>query len=281
MNLLGARGRVALITGAGRGIGLATARELSRRGAALALVDIDGDECERAASTLASQQVLAIAADVTDAGAMQRAVAETVARFGRLDIVVANAGVALAPATFRTTPAERFERVLDVNLTGVHRTVAAALGPVCERRGQVVLIASVYAFSNGMAEAPYAMSKAAVEQFGRALRAELAPFDVGVTVAYFGFIDTAMVRGTLDADPLADELLTNLPAPLRSRLAPEVAGRALADAIERRKARLILPRRWTALSLMRGFTEPLIDAALVRSGRVQDLLRTLDERGRR
>ena len=106
---------------------------------------------------------------------MQRAVAQAVDQFGRLDVVIANAGVALAPRHFRTTPSERFERVLEVNLSGVHRTVAAALGPVTERRGQIVLISSIYAFSNGMAEAPYAMSKAAVEQFGRALRAELAP----------------------------------------------------------------------------------------------------------
>ena len=274
-------GRVALITGGARGIGLATAVELARRGARVALLDRDHEACERAASTLPQDAVLALGADVTDAGAMQRAVAETVERFGALDIVVANAGVALPATTFRRTPSEQFERVLDVNLTGVYRTVAAALGPITERQGQIVVISSVYAFSNGMGEAPYAMSKAAVEQFGRALRAELMQFGVGVTVAYFGFIDTDMVKGALDHDPLADELLRSLPAPLRRRLRPSQAGEALAEAIERRRPRIIRPRRWIALSLARGITEPVLDAAIVRTERVQRVLRAIDERGPR
>ena len=274
-------GRVALITGSGRGIGLATAHELSRRGARVALVDVDGEECSRAAESLPPDRALAIAGDVTDAGAMQRAVAQTVDRFGRLDVVIANAGVALTPTTFRRTSSERFERVLEVNLSGVHRTVSAALGPVTEAGGQIVLISSIYAFANGMAEAPYAMSKAAVEQFGRALRAELSPAGVGVTVAYFGFIDTDMVKDALDGDPLADELLGALPAPLRRRLPAAQAGLAIADAIERRRPRVIRPRRWIAMSMLRGVTEPLLDAAIVRNRKTQRLLRAIDERGRR
>jgi len=281
MSSLSIPGRVALITGGARGIGFATAAELVRRGARVALLDRDGEACEQAASTLPQESVLALGGDVTDAGAMQRAVAATVERFGGLDIVVANAGVALPAMTFRRTPSEQFERVLDVNLTGVYRTVAAALGPVTERRGQIVVISSVYAFSNGMGEAPYAMSKAAVEQFGRALRAEMTPFGVGVTVAYFGFIDTDMVKGALDHDPLAEELLGTLPAPLRRRLRPSQAGEALAEAIERRRPRVIRPRRWIALSLARGVTEPILDAAIVRTERVQRVLRAIDERGPR
>ena len=90
-------------------------------------------------------------------------------RFGGLDVVVANAGIASRVATFRAMPSETFERVLDVNLMGVCRTVDAALPQIVSRGGHVVVVSSVYAFINGIGAAPYAMSKAAVEQFGRAL----------------------------------------------------------------------------------------------------------------
>src|SRR5204863_6030286 len=159
-------------------------------------------------------------ADVTDRGAMQRAVASAVERFGRLDVVVANAGIAARVATFRAMSPESFERVLDVNLMGVYRTVEAALPEIVRRRGHVVVISSIYAFTNGAGAAPYAMSKAAVEQFGRALRAELAQHGASASVAYFGFIDTEMVRRAIDADPLADRMLATLPGPLRKRVRP-------------------------------------------------------------
>ena len=105
---------------------------------------------------------------------MQRAVARTVERFGGLDVIVANAGIVSRVATVRATPEESFERVLEVNLMGTCRTVNAALPEIIRREGHVVLVSSIYAFMNGVGTAPYAMSKAAVEQLGRALRVELA-----------------------------------------------------------------------------------------------------------
>ena len=103
---------------------------------------------------------------------------------------------------------------------GVWRTVDAALPQIVARRGHVVVISSVYAFLNGAGAAPYAMSKAAVEQFGRALRLELAPHGASASVAYFGFIDTEMVHRAIDADELANEMLSNFPKPLHKRLSP-------------------------------------------------------------
>ena len=157
-------------------------------------------------------------------------------RFGGLDVVVANAGIASRVATFRATPPETFERVLDVNLMGVWRTVDAALPQIIARRGHVVVISSIYAFTNGIGAVPYAMSKAAVEQFGRALRVELVQHGASASVAYFGFIDTEMVHRAIDADPLAGEMLSAFPAPLRKRLAAAVAGEAIVSGIERRAA---------------------------------------------
>jgi NAD(P)-dependent dehydrogenase (short-subunit alcohol dehydrogenase family) len=175
-------------------------------------------------------------------------------------------------------PSETFERVLDVNLLGVCRTVEAALPEVVRRRGHVVVISSIYAFTNGVGATPYAMSKAAVEQFGRALRIELLPHGASATVAYFGFIDTEMVHRAIDADPLANAMFDMLPRPLHKRLSPAVAGEAIVRGIERRQPRIIRPRRWVAMSALRGILNPLSDAQLGRDVEAITRVREADAR---
>jgi NAD(P)-dependent dehydrogenase (short-subunit alcohol dehydrogenase family) len=271
-------GKVALVTGGARGIGLATARALVARGASVVIVDLNGGAVAAAAAELHDDRALGLAADVTDRGAMQQVVASTVARFGGLDVVVANAGIASRVATFRASSTETFERVLEVNLMGVYRTVDAALPEIVRRRGHGVVISSVYAFINGVGEVAYAMSKAAVEQLGRALRVELAQHGASASVAYFGFIDTEMVRQGLDQDPLVTEMIAALPRPLRKRLPPKAAGEAIVRGIERRQPRIIQPRRWAVVSALRGILGPLNDAQLVRDDRTQAHVRKLDER---
>lgn len=270
-------GKVALITGGARGIGLGTAQALTKRGAKVVIVDLDQGAADRAAAEVAPD-ALGIAADVTDRGAMQQAVATTVERYGGLDIVDANAGIASRGATFRAMSSETFERVLEVNLMGVYRTVEAALPEIIRRKGHIVVVASVYAFVNGAGELAYAMSKAAVEQFGRGLRMELAQHGASATVAYFGFIDTPMVQKMLDADPLANRLVDQLPRPLRKRVSPAAAGEAVVRGIERRAPRVILPRRWALVSLMRGPFNALGDRRLEGDADTQALLRDIDAR---
>jgi NAD(P)-dependent dehydrogenase (short-subunit alcohol dehydrogenase family) len=271
-------GKVALVTGGARGIGFATARALIARGAHVVIADQRAEDASAAAAQLHDSRAVGLAGDVTDRGAMQRTVAVAVERFGGLDVVVANAGIAARVATFRAFSAETFERVLDVNLMGVYRTVDAALPEIVRRQGHVVVVSSIYAFMNGVGEAPYAMSKAAVEQFGRALRIELVQHGAGASVAYFGFIDTEMVHQGLDRDPLVKEMMASLPKPLRKRLQPSVAGEAIARGIERRQPRIIQPRRWAAMSVLRGILGPLSDARLARDEQVQAHLRALDAR---
>jgi NAD(P)-dependent dehydrogenase (short-subunit alcohol dehydrogenase family) len=242
------------------------------------IVDLDAAAAERAAPQVHDTRALGLAADVSDRGAMQRAVATTVQRFGGLDVVVANAGIAPRVATFRAMAKESFERVLEVNLMGVYRTVDASLSEIVSRKGHVVLVSSVGAFTNGAGLSPFAMSKAAVEQFGRALWLELVQHGASASVAYFGFIDTQMVHQVADQDPLADQILATFPRPLRTRLPPSAAGEAIVRAVERRQPCIIRPHRWTVMSVLRGLVNPLTDAQAERDKTTQDLLRQLDAR---
>jgi NAD(P)-dependent dehydrogenase (short-subunit alcohol dehydrogenase family) len=271
-------GKVALVTGGARGIGFATARALVARGATVLVLDLDQGAADRAAAQLHDTRAVGLAVDVRDTGALQRAVAVAVERFGGLDVVVANAGIGMRGATLRATPPETFERVIEVNLLGVARTVAAALPEVTRRGGHVVVVSSVYAFVNGAGAMSYAMAKAGVEALGRALRVELAPHGASASVAYFGFIDTEMVQRTIDADPLSERAIEQLPRPLRKRLPPSAAGEAIVRGIERRAPRIIRPRAWVGFSVLRGIVNPVSDRSLERDPELLAMMRTLDDR---
>jgi NAD(P)-dependent dehydrogenase (short-subunit alcohol dehydrogenase family) len=264
-------GKVGLVTGAARGIGYETARLLHARGASVALVDLDPEEVEAAAAAI-GERTLAIAADVTDEAAMADAVERTVEAFGGLDVLVANAGIAPPPRPMSVVDGDAFERVIEVDLLGVWRSVHPALDQVIARRGHIVVVASVYAFVNGVLATPYAVSKAGVEQLGRALRAELSIHGASASVAYFGFIDTKMVRDTL-ADPAAGDIEDMFPRFVTRRLHPSVAGEAIVDGIERRVPRIIRPKWWRAYSVLRGIVNPLLDAHVSRDDRYRDRVR--------
>ena len=268
-------GKVALVTGAARGIGFETARQLHARGASVVVVDLDAGEARDAAERI-GERTLGIAADVTDAGAMRAAVAETVERFGGLDVAMANAG--LAPpslATMRSVPAEEWERVVEVNLFGVWQTVRAALPQVSERKGHIVVVASVAAFANGMLGSSYMTSKAAVEQMGRALRTELMPFGASASVAYFGWVDTRMVQDTF-ARPGASVLEEIAPDFMMKRIRPDQAGAAVVKGIEERAPRIFAPRWWRYLSAMRGLLNPLLDRRAERDPRIAAAIRNAE-----
>lgn len=266
-------GKVALVTGAARGIGFETARQLHLRGASVAVVDLDADEAHEAAERIGSRAI-GIAGDVTDAGAMRAAVAETVERFGGLDVAMANAGIAPpTTTTTRTMPPEEWERVIDVNLMGVWNTVQAALPQISERNGQIVIVASVAAFAGGMMMSPYATSKAAVEALGRSLRTELLPFGASATVAYFGWVDTKMVRDTLDTPGPGEKMRETLPSFLLKRIKPEEAGAAVVRGIEERAPRVFAPKWWRYVSALRGVLMPLMDKRVAQDSRAAAVLR--------
>ena len=271
MPLYDVNGKVALITGGARGIGYETARQLHQRGASVALLDVDADEVRDAAERI-GERALGIAADVTDLGAMQAAVAETVERFGGLDIAMANAGIAPpTTTTIRTVSAEEWERVIDINLLGVWHTVRAALPQVAERRGHIVVVSSAYAIANGMLSSAYAVAKSGVEAFGRSLRTELAPLEASAGVAYFGWVDTKLVQDAF-AKPGADRLEKTVPAFLLKRITPAEAGASVVKGIEERAPRTFAPRWWRYVSAVRGLINPLFDKRADRDPRVREAI---------
>jgi len=276
MPLYDLNGKVALVTGGARGIGFETARQMHLRGASVAVLDLDADEAREAAERIGARAV-GVGADVVDEGATMAAVAEVVERLGGLDVAVANAGIAPPTvATARTMPAEEWRRVIDVNLLGAWHTARAALPQISERGGQLVFIGSIYSFANGLLASPYAVSKAGVEALGRALRAELAPFGASASVVYFGWVETDLVRDSLDrrdGGRGARMLSEILPAFLLKRIAPDEAGATLVRAVEERAPRAFAPPVWRYLSALRGLLNPLLDRRVERDADIGRLVR--------
>jgi NAD(P)-dependent dehydrogenase (short-subunit alcohol dehydrogenase family) len=230
-------------------------------------VDLDRKETEAAAASI-GERAIAFATDVTDEGAVALTVDAVEAELGGIDIVVANAGIAQSIRPNSTVDPKDFDRVLDVNLHGVVHTVRQALPQVIERRGHVLVIASVYAFVNGAMQTSYAMSKAAVEQYGRALRVELAQHGASAGVGYFGFVNTAMVQGAR-RDPIAGLMEDRSPRFLRKEISPAEAGEALAEGITRRAPRTIRPKRWSLWFRTRGLVNPALDEMMTRDESIQ------------
>jgi NAD(P)-dependent dehydrogenase (short-subunit alcohol dehydrogenase family) len=267
-------GKVALVTGAARGIGYETARQIHLRGGSVAVVDLDPEQAREAAERI-GPRAIGIGADVTDHAAIMRAVSETVERFGGLDVAVANAGIAQSKmATVRGIGAEEWERVFEVDLLGVWRTVRAALPQIVERRGHIVVTSSVYAFVNGVLNSPYAVAKSGVESLGRSLRAELMPLGAGASVAYFGWVDTRMVQDAFANN--GDRMQQNLPEFLRKRITPDVAGAAVVRGIEERAPRIFAPKWWRYVSALRGVINPLLDRRFERDAAMISTIREIE-----
>ncbi|MEA2490850.1 MAG: hypothetical protein QOH21_2642 [Acidobacteriota bacterium] len=241
--------QVVFITGPARGIGEALARGLAARGARLALVGREPERLAALARELGPRHVW-FDCDVTSQEQVTRAVDETVRALGGIDVVVANAGIA-SHGTIAVTPMDALARVIDVNVTGVIRTVHATLQHVTARRGYFLLIASAAAFAPQPGLSTYAASKAAVEQFGNALRLEVLRDGAAVGVAHPCWIDTDLVRDTRHDLPTFDITLSRLPGPFGSVTSVETCTAALIDAIERRRRKIYIPRTLAPFAILR------------------------------
>jgi 3-oxoacyl-[acyl-carrier protein] reductase len=190
-------GRVAFVTGAGRGIGAATALRLAEDGARVVLADIDPEGCQQVAAEIeqAGSQALAIFCDVEDREAVEAAVAQGVERFGRLDILVNNAGVLRDNLLFKMSD-DDWETVMNVHLKGAFLCSRAAQAHMVQQKyGRIISLSSVSALGN-RGQANYSTAKAGLQGLTRTLAIELGPFGVTANAVAPGFIDTEMTRAT-------------------------------------------------------------------------------------
>jgi NAD(P)-dependent dehydrogenase (short-subunit alcohol dehydrogenase family) len=237
--------QVIFITGGAHGIGAEAAKKLHAKGAKLVLTDLDQAALTALADELGGDRVLAVAADVRDLDTMQAAADAAVERFGRIDTVVANAGIASYGSVLNVDP-ETFKRVIDVDVVGVFNTVRATLPAVIERRGYVLVVSSLAAFTPLAGMASYDAAKAAVEHFASALRQEVAYQGVEVGSAHMGWIDTPMVRDVKADLGAFGDMLAKLPWPLNKTTSVDECVDAFIEGIESRRRRVYCPR-WVGL----------------------------------
>jgi 3-oxoacyl-[acyl-carrier protein] reductase len=199
--VLDLNGRVALITGASRGIGRAIALALGRRGATIIAADIRAD----GVSTLAQDIVAAggraesAVLDITDGAAVEEQVASVLARHSRLDILVNNAGIARDQLLMRMKR-EEWDAVLTTNLTGAFLCSQAVVRPMMKQRsGRIINISSVVGMMGNAGQTNYAASKAGLVGFTKALAREVASRGITVNAVAPGLIDTDMTRALTDS----------------------------------------------------------------------------------
>jgi NAD(P)-dependent dehydrogenase (short-subunit alcohol dehydrogenase family) len=249
-------GRTVFITGAARGIGAASAERLHAKGANVSLVGLEPERLQALAARLGDRATF-FEADVTDFDALTRAVDGTVDRFGGIDVAIANAGLSFMGG-LASAPMEQVERTLAVNLLGVWRTDRAVIEQIVARRGYLLNIASMAAVLRLPMLGAYATAKAGVDALSDVLRTETAPTGARVGCAYFGFIDTDLVRGAY-AQPSAEAMNRSAPGFIRNPMPLSRAIDALERGVERRAARFWAPRWSGAVIALRGLIQPLAE----------------------
>ncbi|MBJ7904869.1 SDR family oxidoreductase [Streptomyces sp. NPDC003656] len=255
MSRVGLEGQVAVVTGAARGVGELLARKLSARGATVALVGLEEEELKAASERLHGDGGYWYA-DVTDHEAMSRVAREVKERFGKVDIVVANAGVANGGPFVDSDPVA-WRRVIEVNLIGSAVTARAFLPVLTESRGYLLQVASLAAMTPAPMMTAYCASKSGVEAYAHSLRAEVGYQGVRVGVAYLSWTDTDMVRGA-DQDDVMRELRQRLPWPSNKTYPLGPAVDRIADGIERRSSHVYGQWWLRGMQGVRGYLPALI-----------------------
>jgi 3-oxoacyl-[acyl-carrier protein] reductase len=190
-------GRVAFVTGAGKGIGAATALRMAEEGARVVLADIDTEGCKQVATELnrLGSEGLVVSCNVTDRAIVEDAMQQAVNHFGRLDILVNNAGVTRDNLLFKMTD-EDWEMVMNVHLKGAFFCSRAAQAYMVKNKyGRIVSLSSTSALGN-RGQSNYSTAKAGLQGLTRTLAVELGPFGITANAVAPGFIDTEMTRAT-------------------------------------------------------------------------------------
>jgi len=213
------KGKIAIVTGAGQGIGAATARKFAGEGATVAVCDLNADAVNAVVGACRESrtEAMGFAVDIADRHAVHDMVGQVLERFGRVDILVNNAGITRDARLQKMTP-EQFEQVIDVNLRGVFHTTQAVVDCMVEQQAGVILNASsVVGIYGNYGQSNYAASKFGVIGFTKTWSRELGPKGIRVNAVAPGFIDTPILA-TIPAEVL--EKMRNQ-VPLRRLGQPE------------------------------------------------------------
>lgn len=194
-------GRVALVTGAARGIGRSTALAMARGGAHVVVSDLDAQGAMAVAAEIAALggEALAIECDVADDEALRRMVQDATNRFGRIDILVCNAGIAPHLGPLAGASDDDYRRTLDVNLRSAWKLTSLVTPCMVERReGAIVLISSIAGVRGNKALGLYSLSKAGVAALARNIAVELGPYNVRANALSPGVVTTEFAKGLTD-----------------------------------------------------------------------------------
>ncbi|MFE6919217.1 SDR family oxidoreductase [Streptomyces rubiginosohelvolus] len=237
------RGRVAVVTGGARGLGAALARSLSSAGVCLALLGRREESLRQVAASLPTPNIC-VESDVTDRAALASAARRVEAELGPASVVVANAGIAVC-GPFDQTPAELWQQVVDVNLTGAANTARAFLPQLMSTHGYFLQVASTAAFGSVPMMSAYSASKAGADSFALALRSEVRRNRVQVGIAYVHWTGTDMLSG-IDDDPVLTALRRHQPGPARRVHTSDQVARWLTRGIAQRSPHIYAPPwpRW-------------------------------------
>ncbi|MFE9724878.1 SDR family oxidoreductase [Streptomyces sp. NPDC005794] len=250
-------GRVAVVTGAARGVGAAIARDLGRRGATVALIGREEAGLAAVRDSLPGR-AQCWEADVTDDAAMAETADDVRKQLGPVSVVVANAGLAEGGPFAESDPAT-WRRVIEVNLIGSAITARVFLPHLRATRGYYLQIASLASIGAAPMMSAYCASKAGVESFAHALRAELAHEHVGVGIGYLNWTDTDMIRDA-DQHAVLRELRGHMPRPARKVYPVETVARRMGRAVERRSAAAYVPTWLRATQAVRAAMPPVVTA---------------------
>ncbi|TXJ04335.1 MAG: SDR family oxidoreductase [Aeromicrobium sp.] len=245
------KGKVLIVTGAARGIGAEVAKGYVAGGGRVALIGLEPDRLEALSVSLGSAAAW-WEADVRDGEAMKTAIDAAASHFGRVDHVVANAGIA-SYGTVRQLDDAAFDRVLDINVGGVFRTMKYAT-PHLERTGGYLLaVSSMAAFTALAGLAPYNASKSGCEALALAYKQEVAHLGIKVGVCHPGWIDTDIVRNAEADLPAFRAIRGELPYPANSTTSVEECAEKILTGLKRKKARVYVPRGVVFANWMRAF----------------------------